>query len=251
ISGTVSTSSSAAISGVTVSLSGTQTGTTTTNSSGNFSFSSLSNGSYTLTPSLTGYTFSPTSKTVTVSSANLTGQNFTGTATSTTGKTSKIGAYGSGAWLLDYQGTGTWAGCGAPSDTTKDECFSGFGWESDDMPVVGDWNGDGRSKIGVYRSSTGAWYLDYSGTGSWIGCGAPTDPTKDACYYFGWSGATPVVGDWNGDGRSKIGAYGNGTWLLDYPGTGSWTGCGAPSDTTKDACFGGFGWSSTDVPVVG
>ncbi|MBF0557905.1 MAG: Ig-like domain-containing protein [Nitrospirae bacterium] len=151
--------------------------------------------------------------------------------------------------MLDYPGTGSWAGCGAPSDSTKDTCFYGFGWESDDVPVVGDWNGDGRAKIGVYRN--GAWYLDYPGTGSWVGCGAPSDPTKDACFSFGWTGGTPVVGDWNGNGKSKIGVYGNGTWLLDYPGTGSWIGCGAPSDTSKDACFYGFGWLSIDVPVVG
>ncbi|MBF0559753.1 MAG: putative Ig domain-containing protein, partial [Nitrospirae bacterium] len=165
------------------------------------------------------------------------------------GKTN-IGAYGSGTWLLDYPGTGTWAGCGTSStDTTKDTCLSGFGWLSTDVPVVGDWNGDGRTKIGIYRN--GAWYLDYPGTGAWVGCGAPADPTKDACYSWGWSGATPVVGDWNGDGKSKIGVYGSGVWYLDYPGTGTFTSCGAPSDTTKAACYSGFGWNSTDVPVVG
>ncbi|MBF0559790.1 MAG: hypothetical protein HQL08_13540, partial [Nitrospirae bacterium] len=80
------------------------------------------------------------------------------------------------------------------SDNTKDECFYGFGWLSTDVPVVGDWSGNGKSKIGIYRSS--AWYLDYPGTGSWIGCGAPSDTTKDECLSWGWSSATPVVGKW-------------------------------------------------------
>ena len=31
-----------------------------------------------------------------------------------------------------------------------------------DIPVVGDWNGDGKDEIGVYRSP-GRWYLDYNG----------------------------------------------------------------------------------------
>jgi hypothetical protein len=63
-------------SGVTITLSGTGSGTTTTNSSGNYSFSGLVAGSYTLTPSLAGYTITPTSLSPTISSANVTGQNF-------------------------------------------------------------------------------------------------------------------------------------------------------------------------------
>jgi hypothetical protein len=79
VSGTVTTSAGAAISGVSVSNGST---TVTTNSSGQYTFASLANGTYTLTPSLSGYTFSPASLSVTVSGANVSGQNFTGTATS-------------------------------------------------------------------------------------------------------------------------------------------------------------------------
>jgi hypothetical protein len=77
ISGTITTSAGAGIGGVTVS-----NGTTsvTTNSSGAYTLPGLGNGTYTLTPSLSGYTFSPTSRSVTVNGANVTGQNFTGTA---------------------------------------------------------------------------------------------------------------------------------------------------------------------------
>ena len=66
-----------------------------------------------------------------------------------------------------------------------------------DIPVVGNWNGsaDGKFKIGVFRS--GMWYPDYPGmyeaTGTWAGCGAPTDPTKEVCAGWGVSGDTPVV----------------------------------------------------------
>ena len=62
-----------------------------------------------------------------------------------------------------------------------------------DIPVVGNWNGsaDGKSKIGVFRNGT--WYLDYPGTGSWVGCDASADPTKDACVNWGISGYVPVV----------------------------------------------------------
>ncbi len=171
---------------------------------------------------------------------------------------SKIGVFRNGTWYLDYPGTypgtGTWSGCGAPSDPTKEACII-FGIAGD-IPVVGNWNGsaDGKSKIGVFRNGT--WYLDYPGTypgtGTWVGCGAPGDPTKDACIPFGIAGDIPVVADWNGSGTIKIGVFRNGTWYLDYPGTypatGTWSGCGAPNDPTKEACIT-FGMTG-DEPIV-
>jgi uncharacterized repeat protein (TIGR01451 family) len=64
ISGHVADVSSTAISGVTVSLSGGQTGTTTTDAGGDYSFVSLTTGlNYTVTPSKTDYAFSPVSRT--------------------------------------------------------------------------------------------------------------------------------------------------------------------------------------------
>jgi inhibitor of cysteine peptidase len=79
ISGTV-TSGGSALSGVTMTLSGGAAATTTTDASGNYTFVGLVNGSYTVTPSKTGYTFTPPSKSVTISNANMTAQNFTATA---------------------------------------------------------------------------------------------------------------------------------------------------------------------------
>jgi hypothetical protein len=55
----------------------TQTLTTTTDNSGNFAFSSLVAGTYTLTPNREDYTFTPESRTVAISNANVTQQNFT------------------------------------------------------------------------------------------------------------------------------------------------------------------------------
>ena len=73
ISGTITNGA-----GATVALSGTSSGSTTADSSGNYTLSGLSNGTYTVTPTLAGYTFSPASRAVTVSGANITGVNFTG-----------------------------------------------------------------------------------------------------------------------------------------------------------------------------
>jgi len=64
------------LSGATVSITGTDVNTsTTTNNSGEYSFTDIPNGTYTLTASKTGYLFSPPSVTVTVNNANASAQD--------------------------------------------------------------------------------------------------------------------------------------------------------------------------------
>jgi uncharacterized protein (TIGR03437 family) len=77
---TISGSLGTAGSGASVVLAGTSTSTATADASGNFTFSGLVNGSYTVTPSKPGYTFSPVSQAVTISGANQTAINLTATA---------------------------------------------------------------------------------------------------------------------------------------------------------------------------
>jgi len=79
ISGQV-TSNGSGLSGVTMTLSGASSDNVLTDSSGNYTFTGLDNGSYTITPSRTGFTFSPTDNTQTVSGADITAVNFTTTA---------------------------------------------------------------------------------------------------------------------------------------------------------------------------
>ena len=73
ISGNVS---GAGGSGATVSLSGPANATVTADASGNFSFTGLLNGAYTVTPSKTGFTFTPASLGASVNGANVTGLSF-------------------------------------------------------------------------------------------------------------------------------------------------------------------------------
>ncbi len=77
ISGTV-TSGGSPLSGVTITLSGAASSTTTTDGSGNYGFTGLANGSYTIIPSKAGYAFTPSSRSVTLNGADVTGQGFTG-----------------------------------------------------------------------------------------------------------------------------------------------------------------------------
>ena len=80
ISGTISPATNG--SGTLVTLGGASSATTTADSSGNYSFAGLVNGSYTITPSKTGFTFSPPSQSVTVNGSGLTAVNFTATGSS-------------------------------------------------------------------------------------------------------------------------------------------------------------------------
>lgn len=80
ISGHIQNASNVAISGVTVTLSGGQSGSTTTDASGNYSFAGLASGlNYTATPSKTNFAFSPVNLTYTNLSAAQTAADFTGT----------------------------------------------------------------------------------------------------------------------------------------------------------------------------
>ena len=146
--------------------------------------------------------------------------------------TTKVGVFrpSAAAFALDYDGNGIFDGCVA------DKCFA-FG-VSTDTPFVGDWNGDGTTKVGVYRVSDFAFYLDYNGNGLWDGC------ATDKCLGFGGAGDTPLVGDWSGNGTTKVGAFrpSAGSFYLDYDGNGGWDGC------TTDKCFA-FG-STGDTPLI-
>lgn len=76
LSGQVTLQSGAAAGNVQVSLSGAASQVTHTADDGTYSFASVSDGSYTVTPASSGYTFEPASLNVTVSGQNVTGVDF-------------------------------------------------------------------------------------------------------------------------------------------------------------------------------
>ncbi|MEN1678763.1 MAG: SdrD B-like domain-containing protein [Planctomycetota bacterium] len=77
-----------------------------------------------------------------------------------------------------------------------------------DVPIAGDWNGDGIRTIGVFRG--GMWQLDTNGDGR--------VSDSDESYAFGAEGDVPAVGDWNGDGIDDLGVFRAGRWLVDSNG---------------------------------
>jgi len=66
-----------------------------------------------------------------------------------------------------------------------------------DLPIVGDWDGNGTTTIGLYRPSTNTFYLWNTNA-----YGPP-----DVVVTVGAPGDLPVAGDWDGNGTTTIGLY--------------------------------------------
>jgi hypothetical protein len=71
-----------------------------------------------------------------------------------------------------------------------------------DYPLVGDFNGDGRDTVSIYRASEARVYvINQLGTDGG-GLGA-----AEYSFLFGNPGDTPFVGDFNGDGIDTVGLH--------------------------------------------
>jgi len=75
-----------------------------------------------------------------------------------------------------------------------------------DVPIVADWNGDGRDTVSIVRDGT--WHINEGLDGG----GA------DRSFVYGrvTQGDVPIAGDWNGDGRDTIGIIRDGEWHLRF-----------------------------------
>lgn len=57
---------------------------------------------------------------------------------------------------------------------------------AEDLPVAGDWNGDGVDTIGLWRPSTAQFFL------------SDDHVTISKTFVFGQTGDQPIAGDWDG-----------------------------------------------------
>ncbi|MEX2280011.1 MAG: hypothetical protein WEA76_07985 [Acidimicrobiia bacterium] len=96
-----------------------------------------------------------------------------------------------------------------------------------DIPVAGDWVGNGAHTVGVVRGNL--WLLRTRNSAG----------PEDIAFRFGEAGDIPVVGDWTGNGRDGIGVVRGSRWILRDTATAG------PSDHEFD-----FG-PATGIPVVG
>ncbi len=131
------------------------------------------------------------------------------------------------SFFLDVLGNYRWDNCGV---------VGRFGIPTD-IPIKGDWDGDGDDQIGVWRPSNQTFYLDFNGNFRW-------DPGVDKSGKFGVSTDIPLTGDWNGDGKDTVGVWrpSNRTFYLDFNGNYLWD-----LGVDRSGVFG----VSTDKPVAG
>ena len=141
------------------------------------------------------------------------------------GNSTRIGTFKDGVWHLDSNG-----------NYIQEVSDKSISWGlPNDVPVVGDWNGDGKNGIGIFRPGSGLWSLDSNENFAW-------EPS-DVSLSWGLPNDVPVVGDWNGDTKESIGIFrpSSGIWSLDSNENFAWE----PSDVS-------LSWGlPNDVPVVG
>ena len=152
---------------------------------GSYSLSVSSNWSGTVTPSHPCYTFNPGSRSYSNAAINQTGQNYTPLFSPGDACAVTTGVFRPTNGLLYLKNSNV---------SGFAELALNYGLPGD-YPVVGDWDGNGTTTIGVYRN--GNFYLRNENT---IGFAAVVFP-------FGNPGDQPVAGDWDGDGLDTVGVF--------------------------------------------
>jgi hypothetical protein len=173
----------------------------------------------------------------------------------------EIALFKDGEWLIDINGNGQW---------DRTDLWAQLG-SVGDLPVVGDWDGDGKDDIGVWgiaRRGDGAAIerepglpdpenrlvskpknlppsSDHESLSRLMQRGKQGDPRSDVIdhvFRFGTRGDQPIAGDFNGDGIATLGIFQDGRWVLDVNGDGQ-------LDPVVDG-YGEFG-KTGDIAIVG
>ncbi len=136
--------------------------------------------------------------------------------------------------------TGVWWVLGGPG---SQQISAGWG-TAGDVPVPGDYDGDGKTDFAIFRPSTGAWWIVRS-----------SDSTTFTLT-FGQDDDLPVAADFDGDGKSDQAVFrqdtpttGNATWYVNQSsGAGVITQqFGLSSDKPAPADFDGDGKADINV----
>ena len=233
----------------TVNLAGAASASTTTDGAGHFTFGSLRNGTYVLTPSLAGYTFNPPTTTVTIDGTDVAGESFElcsldAWCVNLAGPWFLTGVWGSSAsdvWAVAENG-----GILGAAATLH---FDGRAWSSVDLGeqamLLGVWGSGPSDVLAVGIIGNGA-ILNWGGTSwaqAWYGANSTT---------YAWQ---ELFGVW-GSGPSDVWAVGWGETATEKGGSALhfdgqvWSNVANPA-AGMVALNGVWGSGPSDVWVVG
>jgi hypothetical protein len=111
-----------------------------------------------------------------------------------------------GMWYI-LKSSANYAGWSTPSS------WVAYQWGlNGDTPLIGHFDGDGKPDLAVWHPSGGMWYILKS-SANYAGWNTPSSWVS---YQWGLNGDTPLIGDFDGDGKSDLAVWrpSSGTWYI-------------------------------------
>jgi hypothetical protein len=141
--------------------------------------------------------------------------------------------------------SGMWILTNSPTGATVDYQFWYGG--PDDLPIAGDWDGNGTTTVGVFRPVGAA--FNSTTSAMWILTNDALGRNALPPFYYGGSQDQPVVGDWDGNRTTTVGVYRSPHTQFNDQSSSQWLLSNSPTGATVDYNF--FYGTTGDIPLVG